>query len=178
MIYNTYEPYGEDNNIELNNIKNNCSFNYNECFICMESSIYEKLIELKNINNFIKNYSKNCKCNSLIHLKCLNDWINVKSVCPICRIKLIEINVINRNNINDNQNLNLITIIINRNIIYTGISKVIFIGLWIIIIIYIFVISFNVEDKIIHNYNPQKNNTVIVNNSSINNIFNHSKYYN
>lgn len=193
MIYNTFEPYNEDNNNQLNDIKYNNSFNYNECFICMENSTDGELIQLKNINNYIKNYTKNCKCNSLIHLKCLNNWIDIKSVCPICRIKLIEINIININNNHNNNShtLHMITQNINRNLIYTGISKVLFITIWVIIIIYIFVISFKVDEKVIDTYKPKNNDTIYINNSYIgdkmiylnnslflDDIFNRSKYYN
>jgi len=104
MIFNTFEPYDNDHNVDnnyiigiknkinksgnniddINNI-NNKIFDYEkECFICMESNLNSDLIELKNIHG----YNKKCNCNALIHIYCFNKWISIKCICPICRISM------------------------------------------------------------------------------------------
>lgn len=115
MIFNTFEPYDNDHNVDnnymiriknktnkssnniddINNI-NNKIFDYEkECFICMESNLNSDLIELKNIHS----YHKKCNCNALIHIYCFNKWISIKCICPICRISM-EKNFSNIDNLN------------------------------------------------------------------------------
>jgi hypothetical protein len=106
MIFSTYEPYDNDftvNNLNYLNVNNkvnkidkndetiyddeytNKTSKYeNECFICMETPYNMELVELKNISG----YYKKCKCNAYIHLYCFNKWINIKCICPICRISM------------------------------------------------------------------------------------------
>jgi hypothetical protein len=69
----------------------------NICFICYEEKIPS--LKLKNINCYIKN----CDCNIDIHKKCLDEWYNKNSTCPIC-IKLI-FKTNENNNINENSNI-------------------------------------------------------------------------
>lgn len=120
MIFNTFEPYDIDyytihdfdhidikkktdninvsDNSYLNNDINDRIFDYeNECFICMESTTNNKskLIELVHISTF----KKNCKCNALVHIYCFNKWVNIKCICPICRITM------DRNNDSNNSNI-------------------------------------------------------------------------
>lgn len=107
MIFNTFEPYDIDyfstydldfinvkkktdnnDNIDNNDKYNNDKiFDYeNECFICMESNInyQNKLIQLIHISTF----KKKCKCNALVHIYCFNKWVNIKCICPICRMTM------------------------------------------------------------------------------------------
>ena len=107
MIFNTFEPYDNDHNVDnnyiigiknkinkssnniddINNV-NNKIFDYEkECFICMESNLNSDLIELKNIHG----YHKKCNCNALIHIYCFNKWISIKCICPICRMNMDKI---------------------------------------------------------------------------------------
>lgn len=106
MIFNTFEPYDIDyytihdfsyvdlkkktdnndcnnDNYDMDNNIFNCE---KECFICMEShnNKKSKLIELIHISTF----KKKCKCNALVHIYCFNKWINIKCICPICRIAM------------------------------------------------------------------------------------------
>lgn len=48
----------------------------NNCIICYEDyKINEKVYEIK-------------KCNHNFHKNCINQWLNEKEVCPICRINI------------------------------------------------------------------------------------------
>jgi len=69
MIYNI-------NNDEINK----------ECLICLEfdNNKNNKLIRLEKLNG----YEKKCSCAALVHDKCLYDWYNFKTVCPICRSRV------------------------------------------------------------------------------------------
>jgi len=111
MIFSIYEPYDNDftinnfNHLNINNKVNkidkiyetnhddeytNKKYKYdNECFICMETLYNMELFELKNIPG----YYKKCKCNAFIHLYCFNKWINIKCICPICRISMEKKNL-------------------------------------------------------------------------------------
>jgi hypothetical protein len=63
----------------------------NECFICFEiSNQYE---EYPSRLNNLQDYIKNCSCDSWVHNKCIEKWYNNKNVCPICRNKMMYINV-------------------------------------------------------------------------------------
>jgi hypothetical protein len=67
------------------NIKKVNHNNY-ECFICFMP--YEQNNPIKMLSEFSHIIQK-CKCNSRIHLLCLNNWIQKKQSCPICRTKCI-----------------------------------------------------------------------------------------
>lgn len=102
-IYNVFEPYGDNSNniIDIDINKKIDKFDKNdECFICMENLLCKVIVELNNINNYIKD----CKCNANVHLDCFEKWINVKSVCPICRKKMKKI--VSNCYINYNNNIN------------------------------------------------------------------------
>jgi hypothetical protein len=86
MLFNIVDYYNEDiiykyNDFEYENIVNKKLEN-NICFICYDEKI--PALKLKNINYYIKN----CECNLDIHEKCLDEWYNKHSTCPIC-IKFI-----------------------------------------------------------------------------------------
>ena len=63
----------------------------NECFICFEvSNQYEKYpLRLK----YLEEYIKNCNCDGWIHNNCIQMWYNTNNTCPICRNKMILINI-------------------------------------------------------------------------------------
>ena len=51
-----------------------------ECFICLENHLLLKL-------NSQKSYYKKCTCDGFVHEACLDQWHDVKPVCPICKCK-------------------------------------------------------------------------------------------
>ena len=55
----------------------------NECIICLESN------DTNNLLTELKDYNKNCNCNSPIHKKCLLKWYKYNTTCPICRTSAI-----------------------------------------------------------------------------------------
>jgi hypothetical protein len=63
----------------------------NECFICFEvSNQYEKYpLRLK----YLEEYIKNCGCDGWIHNNCIQMWCNTNNTCPICRNKMIYVNI-------------------------------------------------------------------------------------
>jgi len=56
--------------------ENNDNDNENNCIIC-----YEKC--KKNSVNI--DFIINCKCKMNYHKKCIEEWLNIKNKCPICR---------------------------------------------------------------------------------------------
>jgi hypothetical protein len=76
-----YDIYNDNNDDIPKNIAKK-EFENNICFICYEESIPS--LKFKNINCYIKN----CDCNIDIHKKCLDEWYDKYSTCPIC-IKFI-----------------------------------------------------------------------------------------
>jgi 23S rRNA A1618 N6-methylase RlmF len=66
-----------------------------QCLICWLPSNENDVI--KKIKDFSDIYSV-CNCNPPFHYKCLEDWINRTSSCPICRIKITINNKISPNN--------------------------------------------------------------------------------
>lgn len=58
----------------------------NNCLLCLDSKeLDNKLPEKMKIIFENTKYLIMCKCNLYIHNKCLNEWINMKWSCPICR---------------------------------------------------------------------------------------------
>ena len=56
----------------------------NTCFVCLEQNNYSA----KPLNTLL--LSSNCKCNSLIHVRCFNKCIKFnKHNCPMCGIDII-----------------------------------------------------------------------------------------
>lgn len=59
-----------------------------DCFICfMPSNQHNQIKMLSEFSHIIQK----CKCNAQIHLLCLNNWINQRQACPICRTKCIRL---------------------------------------------------------------------------------------
>ena len=50
------------------------------CIICLDHTIEKKVKE----NALFKNYKFQCNCNYTIHKDCFENWIQIKSKCPIC----------------------------------------------------------------------------------------------
>jgi len=76
-------------------IKKVTQHNYNyevECFICFMP--YEQNNPIKMLSEF-SHISLKCKCNTNIHLLCLNNWIYKTHSCPICRTTCISLQEIN-----------------------------------------------------------------------------------
>ena len=63
-----------------------------ECFICFMPR--EQNNPIKMLSEF-SHISLKCKCNTNIHLLCLNNWIYQTHSCPICRTTLINLKEIN-----------------------------------------------------------------------------------
>ncbi len=59
-----------------------------DCFICFMPSNQNN--QIKMLSEFSHIIQK-CKCNAKIHLQCLNNWINKRQSCPICRTKCIQL---------------------------------------------------------------------------------------
>ena len=69
------------------------NYNYEvECFICFMP--YEQNNPIKMLSEF-SHISLKCKCNTNIHLLCLNNWIYNTHSCPICRTTIINLKEIN-----------------------------------------------------------------------------------
>jgi len=57
------------------------------CFICLENeNNYCHLIML----NHQQLYVCYCQCNGWIHHSCLNQWLDIKQTCPLCRRRVIK----------------------------------------------------------------------------------------
>ena len=57
------------------------------CFICFENeNNYCNLIML----NRQQMYICYCQCNGWIHHTCLNQWLDIKQTCPLCRRRMIK----------------------------------------------------------------------------------------
>lgn len=81
MLFRTFEPY-EDNIIIVEP---------KICFICYENVLINNNSRETPINLYNnKYYLKNCRCDSFIHKKCLDDWYNLHKSCPICRKSVIK----------------------------------------------------------------------------------------
>ena len=63
----------------------------NECFICLEVSNQDEKYpsQLKNLQEYIKK----CRCDGFIHSNCIEIWYNTNNTCPICRNKMIYIDI-------------------------------------------------------------------------------------
>ena len=80
MIFRTVEHYlNDENTISINEMDD-------ECFICFEENIENKLIKLK----FQKFFLKSCTCDGWLHVSCLEHWYMVRKSCPICRNNMIQ----------------------------------------------------------------------------------------
>lgn len=84
MLFRTYEPYNE--NEEIKTIIDTTA----ECFICFENidKYSQHVIKL----NYQNEYLNVCQCNGNVHQKCLQIWIEKTNKCPICRNLIVKIN--------------------------------------------------------------------------------------
>jgi len=55
-----------------------------DCIICLEKS-NEKLSVLVKDDNF--DFEKTCECDCYVHETCLDEWLEKRDMCPICRDK-------------------------------------------------------------------------------------------
>ena len=163
-IYNTFEPYNDDSIIVELDCENKLE-NVNECLICLENTNKKIIIQL----NDIKTYFKKCKCNAYVHLDCFNKWINIKSVCPICRNKI-------KKNKNDKY--------LNRNLTQSDIRKYEFLNYFVffcqlLLGCYLMLININSVSEM-HNKSHNHNASIILNDTHNYIIynFNHSNYHN
>lgn len=92
MIFQTFEAYiyelEETEELEETINKLTESNNSSECFICFENNPVPSKLKNQCI------YIKLCDCDGLIHENCLRTWYDKTGQCPICRIKLDNINPI------------------------------------------------------------------------------------
>ena len=63
----------KENNNEVDYFKLKKEFENNECIICLDEMV-------------IGEYIKTLKCGHIYHNKCINEWFNIKKICPICSI--------------------------------------------------------------------------------------------
>jgi len=83
-----YTIYTSDENeqfyIYQNKINKNTTKNIQEnlCIICWsKNEINDELFYIKNLDKYIVT----CNCNVLMHVDCLDIWIQKTNSCPICR---------------------------------------------------------------------------------------------
>ena len=95
MFFCTYDHYNEEQPIYyIYNIKNE----ERECFVCFDIKAYNEAtpITLKKQRLYITD----CDCDSFVHTKCLQLWLDKNKNCPICRIivraKPVKINNVNK----------------------------------------------------------------------------------
>jgi hypothetical protein len=84
MIFQTFNPYYDDENYTYN--RQQYSTNQ-DCFICFDllDASGQAPISLYTHNNYIST----CSCNGAVHKNCLNTWIKKSYKCPICRENVI-----------------------------------------------------------------------------------------
>ncbi len=122
------------------------------CSICIDE------IDIKDEKN-VK--SLDCSNKHIFHINCINEWLKVNNICPLCREK---INIENNQNENNNQNNN-------QNVIYRRQNShpcimnlfLVFLYLGIVAInIYYTHISSKIQDSLFQ-YNLHLNNTISTN---------------
>jgi len=89
MIFQTYDPYNNDD-LNIKDINGNLNNDISrDCFICFDSiDIYGKTpMQLCRHTGYISE----CSCNVAVHNTCLCTWIGMTSKCPICRQPIIII---------------------------------------------------------------------------------------
>ena len=87
MLFRIYEHYDDDQTNYENSLLND-----KECFICFEKININELKKNKLNNHTL--FIKNCKCDSVVHKKCLKIWFDMEKSCPICRKNVTEINTV------------------------------------------------------------------------------------
>ena len=89
MYFPTFHFYEEDIEFDIDNSDN--SDNEYSCLFCLEpASINNAIYNLNSLLD-IKNLTKSCECNGLVHYDCLVKWNNTTHSCPICRSKISKI---------------------------------------------------------------------------------------
>ena len=95
MLHNFIQNFIENKCFNIKKVNHN---NYEiDCFICFMP--YEQNNPIKMLSDFSHIIQK-CKCNAKIHLLCLNNWIQKKQSCPICRTKCTSLQKSNLRNLN------------------------------------------------------------------------------
>ena len=89
----------------------------------------------------ISNIVTICKCNPLFHYKCIKDWVNRTSSCPICRKKI----TFNSTTITNNNSINIVTNIIRFTTIVSFVNIV-------LLFIYYLYLHFNIKQEYFDNY--------------------------
>ena len=70
------------------------------CSICIDE------VDIKDIDN---TKILNCSNKHIFHKLCINEWLNVNKICPLCREEIQENNVNNVNNVNQINNIMIYT---------------------------------------------------------------------
>ena len=84
--YNPIINHNKNNNNNNNIISNNMEIiTNNECIICWLPSTENTQVKCMKEHSF---FVSNCDCNTFFHDTCLNKWLETKSTCPICCIKI------------------------------------------------------------------------------------------
>lgn len=92
MFFSTTEHYNDNFVIDPNE--------NDTCFICLENeNNYCNLIML----NRQQVYTCYCQCNGWIHHTCLNQWLDIKQTCPLCRRRMIKNTFFAQHFIDNNQ---------------------------------------------------------------------------
>ena len=83
MLFRLVDHYRDDDFIKnvSTNQKNICT---DECFVCLSVELYDELSPIKLRGDDV--YLRRCCCDGFIHRKCLDDWYDVSSKCPVCRL--------------------------------------------------------------------------------------------
>jgi hypothetical protein len=109
-----------------------------QCLICWVYSIDNNPIQtMQSISNIVTI----CKCNPLFHYKCIKDWVNRTSSCPICRKKI----TFNSTTITNNNSINIVTNIIRFTTIVSFVNIV-------LLFIYYLYLHFNIKQEYFDNY--------------------------
>lgn len=87
MLFRVVEHYRDDDFIENvpSNEKNSCS---DECFVCLSVELHDEVCPIKLRRDDV--YLRNCCCDGFIHRRCLDDWYDVSSKCPVCRLYMVK----------------------------------------------------------------------------------------
>ena len=87
MLFLTYEPYIEKNEIIHYNAPTKDAVEINTCLICFQSQD-ECVTPIRDMNKIFK-YYKICKCIGFIHENCIDKWFQTSKTCPICRTTIL-----------------------------------------------------------------------------------------
>jgi hypothetical protein len=87
MLFRVVDHYKEDDFIDNSVVKkkNTCT---DECFVCLSVELNDEEcpINLRRDDAYLRN----CCCDGFIHRKCLDDWYDVSSKCPVCRLYMAK----------------------------------------------------------------------------------------